>query len=75
MPEEFREVLNQDPEGDLLFHQLTPGKQRTLLHQISSAKDIDKRIRISLVIVRHLKDNEGRVDYDLLFQQMRRPIF
>lgn len=75
MPEEFREVLDQDREGDRLFHALTPGKQRTLLHQINSAKDIDRRIHIALVIVQHLKDNEGRLDYALLFEQMRRPTF
>ncbi|MFN2500440.1 MAG: DUF1905 domain-containing protein, partial [Pyrinomonadaceae bacterium] len=32
MPEEFREVLNQDPKGDALFHALTPGKQRSLIY-------------------------------------------
>ncbi len=71
MPEEFREVLNQDAEGDRLFRALTPGRQRTLLHQINSAKDIDRRIHIGLVIVQHLKDNEGRIDYASLFEQMR----
>src|SRR5687767_18280 len=35
MPEEFREVLDQDPEGDRLFHALTEGKQRSLLYLIS----------------------------------------
>jgi len=32
MPEEFRAVLDQDPEGDRLFHALSPGKQRSLLY-------------------------------------------
>src|SRR5690606_36361574 len=28
MPEEFREVLDQDPDGDRLFHALPAGAQR-----------------------------------------------
>src|SRR5688572_20719695 len=44
MPEELQEVLNQDPEGDKLFHALTPGKQRSLLYFIGKVKDIDRRI-------------------------------
>lgn len=74
MPEEFREVLDQDPEGDKLFHALTPGKQRSLLYFIGNVKDIDKRIHQSLVIVDHIKEN-GKVIDKLLYEELKRPMF
>lgn len=74
MPDEFREVLDQDPDGDRLFHALTDGKQRSLLYYISRVKDIDKRIHYALIIVEHLKDNDGKVDGKKLYQELKRPI-
>lgn len=74
MPEEFREVLDQDPEGDRLFHSLTAGKQRSLLYYIGKVKDIDKRIRYALIVVEHLKNNDGKVDGDKLYKELKRPI-
>lgn len=74
MPEEFREVLDQDPDGDKLFHALTPGKQRSLLHLIGSVKDIDKRIHQSLVIIEHIKEN-GKVIDKLLYEELKRPMY
>lgn len=74
MPEEFREVLDQDPEGDRLFHSLTAGKQRSLLYYIGRVKDIDKRIRYALIVVEHLKNNDGKVDGDKLYKELKRPI-
>ena len=41
MPEEMQEVLDQDPEGDRLFHALTAGKQRTMRYYIGKWKDIN----------------------------------
>ena len=74
MPAEFREVLDQDPEGDQVFHALTPGKQRSLLHFVGTIKDVDKRIHQSLVIVEHIKEN-GRVIDKLLYEELKRPMF
>lgn len=74
MPEEFREVLNQDAEGDRIFHSLTPGKQRSLLYLIGSVKDIDKRIHQSLLIVEHIKEN-GKVIDKILYEELKRPMF
>lgn len=74
MPAEFREVLDQDPEGDQVFHALTPGKQRSLLHLVGTIKDVDKRIHQSLVIVEHIKEN-GRVIDKLLYEELKRPMF
>lgn len=72
MPDEFREVLNQDPEGDKLFHSLTEGKQRSLLYFIGNIKDIDKRIHQSLVIMEHLREH-GKIVDKILYDDLRRP--
>lgn len=66
MPDEFREVLNQEPMVDTFFHLLTPGKQRSLLYIIGKVKSADIRIRKSLAIADHLKSNNGNIDYKLL---------
>lgn len=66
MPEELLEVFRQDPAGKKLFHALTPGKQRTLLYIIGKVKDQEKRIHRALVIVRHLHETGGSIDYKKL---------
>jgi hypothetical protein len=75
MPEELREVLKQDPEGDKLFHALTAGKQRTMLYYIGKIKDIDRRIHTSLIFLEHLKKNEGKIVFPQLQAELKRPIF
>lgn len=75
MPEEFAEVLRQDPEGDRLFHGLTAGKQRSILYQLSKPKDIDVRIHQALLIVEHLKENEGKIIDKKLYEELKRPMF
>jgi hypothetical protein len=73
MPEELEEVLNQDPEGDRLFHSLTAGKQRSMLYFIGKIKDIDQRIHNALVVVEHLKKNDGKIVNDQLQAELKRP--
>jgi len=75
MPDELREVLSQDPEGNNLFHGLTAGKQRSMLYYIGKIKDIDKRIHASLILVEHLNYNDGKIDGDKLYEEWKRPIF
>src|SRR5688572_11622454 len=75
MPEELREVLNQDPEGDKFFHGLTPGKQRSLIYHVSNVKDIDRRIHACLIIVDHLKKNKGKIVDERLYEELKRPTF
>lgn len=70
MPPEFREVLDQDPEGDKIFHALTAGKQRSLLYFLGKIKDIDKRIHQALVIVGHMKEH-GKVVDKVLYYELR----
>jgi len=75
MPEEFREVLNQDPEGDKLFHSLTAGKQRSVLYFVGKVKDIDKRIHTALIFIEHLKKNDGKIIGDQLQEELKSPIY
>lgn len=74
MPPEVKEVLRQDNEADKLFHALTPGKQRSLLYWLSRVKDIDRRIQAALIVVEHLKENNGKVDGDKLHNEMKRSL-
>jgi hypothetical protein len=71
MPEEFAEVLRQDPDGECLFNALSPGNQRLMLKLIDFVKDVDKRIIRSLVGIEILKKCEGKFDYHLLHDSMR----
>lgn len=73
MPEEFRAVLDQDPDGDKLFHELSPGKQRSLLYIAGQKADVDLRIHRALAIVNHLKENNGKVIGEKLDHEMKRP--
>lgn len=75
MPPEFREVLDQDPEGDQLFHALTPGKQRSVLYYVGKVRDIDKRIHTALIFVEHLKNNDGKIVQKALLEELKRPLF
>jgi hypothetical protein len=74
MPEEFAEVLAQDPDGDKLFHALTPGKQRSLIFVVTSGKDVDRRIHRALIILEHLKDNDGKIVDKKLYHELQRPL-
>jgi len=74
MPEEFREVLNQDPDGDRLFHALTAGKQRSMLYYLGNIKDIDKRIHAALIFIEHLKNNDGKIVNKVLLEELKRPM-
>ena len=73
MPEELAEVLNQDPEGKRMFHALTGGKQRSLIYWVASVKDVDKRIQLALVMMKHLHDNDGKVISEKLYEESKRP--
>ncbi len=75
MPEELREVLDQDPDGDKLFHSLTPGKERSILYFVGKVKDIDRRIHTALIFIEHLKQNDGKIIQDTLQAELKRPIF
>ena len=73
MPKEFQEVLRQDREGSRLFHALTGGKQRNLIYWIGSVKDVDRRIHMALLVLKHLTENDGNLIADKLYKEMKRP--
>ena len=75
MPEEFEEVLRQDPEGEKLFEALSPGNQRLLLKMVVMVKDIDKRIHRALIAIEQLKKADGRFAYHEIHEAMKRPMF
>ncbi len=74
MPEELLEVFRQDAKGKQLFLSLTPGKQRTLLYIIGKVKDPQKRVDRSLVIIHHLKEQKGTIDYKKLDRSLKNSV-
>lgn len=74
MPEELQAIFEIDDEVDQLFHRLTPGKQRTLLHMIGKPKSSDIRIKKAMIITDYLRDVNGKLDFEELkiaFKQAR----
>ncbi len=71
MPEEFEELLYQDPEGNELFHALTPGKQRNLLYIVGKPKNTETRLKKAIVVIEHLKVNQGKIDFKRLNEDMK----
>lgn len=71
LPEEMAELFIQDPEGSDLFHQLTPGKQRSLLYLVDKIKSPRIRLTKALIILEHLKEQKGKIDYKILNQDFK----
>lgn len=71
MPLEFEELLKQDDEGNKVFHDLTLGKQRTLIHIIAKPKSEHIRLNKALAILNYLKETGGVIDYKAMNQAIR----
>lgn len=69
--EEMEEVLYNDPDGSAIFHKLTPGAQRTLIHVINRFKSSNLKIERSFVILEHLKKTKGKIDFELLKEDFK----
>jgi hypothetical protein len=63
IPPTFEELLYQDPEGEVLFNKLTPGKIRSLLYVIAKPKSEQKQLEKGLIILDYLKECEGNFDF------------
>ncbi len=63
VPEELTEAFRQDPAGSRLFHALPPGKQRTLLYIVASARNPVRRAERAVIILRHLESTGGTLIY------------
>ncbi len=64
--EEMQLVLDEDPEGFDYLKKLTPGKIRSLIYMVTKVKNPDKRIEKTIVILDHLRANQGKLDYKML---------
>ncbi len=61
LPEELTEVMEQDPEGKAVFSKFTPGLQRSLAHYVTSAKQVDTRIKRALELMDKAKSGRLHV--------------
>lgn len=71
VPEEFLEVMEQDPEAKALWEKLTPGKKRTMLYIIAHPKSSDLKIVRALAIAEHLKAFDGKINFRALNDTLR----
>lgn len=55
MPEELEAVLEQDDAGMQAWKSLTPGLQRSLIHYITSVKNVDSRINRAMFLIEKAK--------------------
>lgn len=51
MPEAFEELLAQEPEMKSRFDSLTDGKKRSLIHQLSRIRDIDRQVMKAVALL------------------------
>lgn len=70
-PEELKELLELDEEGNHHFHNLTIGKQRNLIHLIGKPKNSDIRIRKAITVVDYLKSTGGKLDFKALYNALK----
>lgn len=71
MSDELREVLDQNPEADRIFHNCTKGMQRTLIYWADNVKSSEIKIRRALVMTDHLVAQNGKPDYKLLNEEIK----
>lgn len=62
-PDFFEELCFQDPVASRIFHDLTAGKQRTLLHLIIKVKSEEKQLEKALIIFDYIKMVDGNIDF------------
>ena len=71
MAGEMQEVFAQEPEAQMYFDKLTPGKQRNLIHLVNKVKNQNSRISKALAISHHLKEVHGVLDFKMLNQTIK----
>lgn len=69
--EELEELLKIDDEGSQYFHALSLGKQRTLIHVVSSPKRSETRLKKSVTMIEYLKSTRGQLDFKALNQAFK----
>lgn len=63
VPEEFVEIWSFDEKFNKLFHTLTPGRQRNLIHLVNKIKTKEIRIKKALTIRDYLIEVNGKIDF------------
>jgi len=71
LPEEFKELLYQDPEGEAVFETLTDGKKRNLIHLVAKPKKSETRLKKAVNILEYLKTVNGKLDFKELMQSFK----
>jgi len=71
LPEEFEELLYQDPKGEAVFETLTDGKKRNLIHLVAVPKKSETRLKKAVVILEYLKSVDGKLDFKELNQAFK----
>ena len=61
--EEFETVILGDEAVFAIFRQLTPGKQRNLIHQVNKLKSEEIKLRRTLAIAEYLVECKGELDF------------
>ncbi|MFA9213186.1 MAG: YdeI/OmpD-associated family protein [Candidatus Methylacidiphilales bacterium] len=56
--EEFKEALLLDKEAAVIFSSFTTGYKRSLMHYITSAKNIETRIKRSFELTAKIKNGQ-----------------
>lgn len=64
MPEELEAVLAQDDEAKEVWRSFTKGYQRSLIHYVTSVKNVDSRISRSLELMAKAKTGMLRTQQD-----------
>ncbi|PCJ63882.1 MAG: hypothetical protein COA58_14725 [Bacteroidetes bacterium] len=63
LPDELKAAWELDEEGHRVFHNLTPGKQRTLIHILGKPKSSEIRVTKALAVLEYLKSVNGKLDF------------
>jgi len=63
VPEELTTAWELDEEANKVFHSLTKGKQRALIHSLGKIKNAETRIKKILVMLEYLKSVNGKLDF------------
>lgn len=72
LSEELEEMLSQDIVFENHFEKLTPGKQRNIIYLISKYKSSDIRLEKTMIIADHLKANNGKLDFKILYAAFKK---
>ena len=63
VPEELTTAWELDDDANTIFHLLTKGKQRALIHSLGKIKSAETRLKKTLVMLDYLKTVNGKLDF------------